>query len=423
MPTRERITRLPFLVIVYAIARASAVWGLTPQRFPDTEGYLHLSFLSPTSRLWPVPLVYAAVTDDALRVAVHVVAGVLAWALLASVLSRSSRFPGAVRILVLVVGLAPQVIRYDLTILSESLAISLAVATVALLVRAADRGTPDLLLALVGVVFCMTRPQHLLFLFAAAAVVTVRAALTKKAPGAVGIILVIAAVPGIVMLRANRPMSELNMYTVLTERVLTDDARFTWFTSHGMPDIPGMREAQSYDFVEQLPVELRDRLNLPPGQTPPSLMRVGGLQLAEWVRKDGWSTYVRFVVSHPDDTRVRLSDLADPTLDPVNDDFLPLASRRVVPRWLFAPWKLCVLLAGAGLVFSLGARNRRRAGVLLLCAGGTAALYAVNVLTSGIEHPRHVSTAAVLVRVCALVAVSMTVRRDRAHEPDAPTTV
>lgn len=421
MRTRDHLTRLPLLVLVYAVARTAVVWGLTPQRFPDTEGYLHLDFLTPSFRLWPVPLVYALVHSDVLRVAVHVGAGVAAWGLLASVLSSGSRFPGTVRVLVLLVGLAPQVVRYDLTILSESLAISLGVATVALLVRSAERGGPDLLTAVVFVVFAMTRPQHLLLLFMVGAVVLVRAVVRRAVPGVVGIIVLCASVAGGLMLKSNSPMSDLNMYTVLTERVLNDDARFAWFTAHGMPDVPGMREAQAYDYIEQLPADVRGYLAVPAGQAPPSLMRVGGMDLARWVHNHGWSTYARYVISHPADTRARLTALAGPTMDPANDDFLPLASRAVVPRWLFPPWELCAVVTAAGAVFLLGARNRRRVGALLVCAAGTFFLYAVNVMSSGIEHPRHVTLAAVLARVCVLVAVAGVLRRgtDPAPEPTA----
>lgn len=423
MRTADRLTRLPVLAAVYLGMRVSAVWGLTPAIFADTTGYLSVEFLTPRARLWPVPLVYSLVRSDPARVAVHVVAGTVAWVLLASVLASRSKFPGAVRTLVLLAGLAPQVIRYDLTILSESLAISVAVATVALGVRAALHRTVDALFLVSFVVFCMLRPQHLLFLFIAAAWILFRSAVRRTLPGLAGILLVGAALLGGIMLGGNRPTGELNLYTVIVERVLTDDARFAWFVDHGMPDVPGMREAQSYDYREQLPQDLVDYLGLPVGQAPPSLMRAGGMELARWVRADGWSTYARYVVSHPSDTRARLAGLADPTLDPRNDDFLPLASRTVAPRWLFIPWKVCAVTVAAGLLLALGAADRDRMLLLFSLAGGTSVLYVANALTSGIEHPRHMSTVAVLVRVSALVAVSGVLVRRTDDAAAAPTTV
>ena len=418
-----RLTGLPLLAVAYAAARASVVLGIAPVRFPDSTGYLALDFLSPEARLWPVPLVYSLVRSDAARVGIHVLAGVVAWVLLAHVLSARSRFPGTARAVVLAVGLAPQVVRYDLTILSESLAISAAVATVALGVRAARRRSADPLFIAVFTVFCMTRPQHLLLLFAAAAVVLVRTAVRRALPGLTATVILVAAALGGVMLHGNRPTSELNFYTVVVERVLNDDSRFAWFVAHGMPEIPGMRQAQSYDYPEQLPADVARYLRVPTGQAPPSLMRVGGMKFAEWVRADGWRTYAEFVITHPTDTRARLSGLADPTLDPPNDDFLPLLSRTVMARWVFVPWQACAVIALAGIVMAIGAADRARMRILLACTAATFVLYSSNALTSGIEHPRHMSTVAVLVRLAALVALSQMFTARNATTEDQTATV
>ena len=411
------------LAVAYAGARTSVVAGLTPVRFPDSTGYLTVDFLSPEARLWPVPLVFSLVRSDAARVGIHVLAGVAAWVLLARILSTRSRFPGTIRVLVLIAGLAPQVVRYDLTILSESLAISAAVASVALGVRAAGRRGADPLFIAMFVVFCMMRPQHLLLLFAAAMFVTVRTVVRRAFPGLGAAVIIVAAVLGGIMLGGNRPTSELNFYTVIVERVLNDDARFAWFVQHGMPEIPGMRQAQSYDYPDQLPEDVARYLQVPVGQAPPSLMRVGGMTFAEWVRDDGWATYVEYVVTHPSDTRVRLSGLADPTLDPPNDDFLPLLSRTVVPRWIFVPWQACAVIVLAGLAMAVGAADRARMRVLLACGAATFVLYSANALTSGIEHPRHMSTVAVLVRLAALVALSQVFTARTANAEDPTTTV
>ena len=247
---------------------------------------------------------------------------------------------------------------------------------------------------------------------AAAGIVVARSAGKRAFPGALGIMILGASVIGFWQFRANRPTGELNLYTVVTERVMNDDARFAWFVAHGMPDVPGMRQAQSYDYVEQVPPELLTYLQLPAGQAPPALIRVGGMQFAQWVRHHGWSTYARYVLTHPSDTKARILDLASPTLDPVNDDFLPLDSRTIVPRWLFAPWKLCLVTAAAGAVFAVLTGRLRRAGMLTSMVLSTAIIYCAAMLTSGIEHPRHASMVAVLFRVCALAGAAELVRRD-----------
>ena len=414
MPSLARFTRLPVMATVYVLMRAAAVWGLHPATFPDSAGYQHLDLTYPVARTWPVPFLFSVVRSDPMRVGMHVLLGALAWTWLARTLSRGSRLPVTVSVATFALGLVPQVIRYDLAVLSESLAITIAVATAAATLDAADgrsRGAAIRWVLLLSV-FSMVRPQHMPVLLVAAAVVLVRCAGKRALPGALGFLVLGASVVGVVQFRANRPTGDLNLYTVLVERVLNDDARFAWFVGNGMPDVPGMRAAQTYDYVEQVPGEILAYLQLPVGQAPPSLVRVGGITLARWVREHGWSTYLRYVVTHPSDTAARVAGLATPVLDPANDDFLPLDSRGVMPRWLFVPWKICAALAALGAGFAVVTGRLRRAGALSGILTATAVIYCTAMLTSGIEHPRHASMVAVLLRVCALAGFAGILRRD-----------
>lgn len=130
------------------------------------------------------------------------------------------------------------------------------------------------------------------------------------------------------------------------------------------------------------------------------------MDLARWVHDDGWSTYARWLLTHPSTTWSRLVDLAGPTLDVADDGFLPLGSRTVVPRVFFVPTVVCILVTLIGaLLAALGGR-RRTAAALAAVLGGALTLYAVAMLTSGIEHPRHAVVAAVLVRVAALAGAA-----------------
>ena len=162
------------LALAHLAVRAAAVWGRTPARFPDTAGYLVFDPFTPSSRLWPVTLAYWLVRNDAARVVLQVIAGTVAWAWLAAVLSRESRFPGTVRIVTLLLGVVPQVSRYDLAVLSESLSVSLGVALVAATVDLARRPRPGARWAwtAVFVTFAMARQQHLPLLFVAALALT-----------------------------------------------------------------------------------------------------------------------------------------------------------------------------------------------------------------------------------------------------------
>lgn len=406
------------LALAHLAVRAATVWGRTPARFPDTAGYLEFDPLTPSSRLWPVTLAYWLVRNDAARVALQVLAGTAAWVWLAAVLSRGSRFAAPVRVITLLLGLVPHVSRYDLAILSESLSISLGVALVAATMDVARRPRPGARWAwtAVFVTFAMSRQQHLPLLFLAAAAVITSAAVQRRSPSVRGLVLVVTGLVGFVQLSTTSALSTLNMYTVLAERVITDDTRYAWFVEQGMPDVPGMREAGGYDYADQVPAELLADAGFPPEQVPPSLLRVGGRPLLGWVRDRGWRTLARWLVTHPGDTRDRLLELADPALHPPNDDFLPLDTRAVVPRGLFPPWELSTVMTAAGTVFLLGSSRRREAVAVGALLATVSLLYALAVMGSGIEHPRHAAVSAAMLVATALTSVCACLQGRRTDE-------
>ena len=394
------------------------MWGRTPARFPDTAGYLVFDPFTPSSRLWPVTLAYWLVRNDAARVVLQVIAGTVAWAWLAAVLSRESRFPGTVRIVTLLLGVVPQVSRYDLALLSESLSVSLGVALVAATVDLARRPRPGARWAwtAVFVTFAMARQQHLPHLFVAALALTFVSATRRGLPRLRALVVIAAALVGFVQLSATSALSTLNLYTVLAERVITDDAAYSWFVAHGMPDVTGMREAVGYDYADQVPAELLADAGFPPEQAPPSLLRVGGQPLLGWVRDHGWRTLARWLVTHPGDTRDRLLDLAGPTLHPPNDDFLPLDTRTVVPRWLLPPWEVSAAAVLAGAVFLLGSSRRRESAAVMSLFASVVFLYALAVNGSGIEHPRHAAVSAAMLVATALASVCACLQGRRTEE-------
>lgn len=400
---------MPFVAFAYAVLRSTAVLGLSPARFPDSAGYLTLDLSTPIARPLPVPLVYVLASTDTVRVGVQVVLGIAAWMWLARELSEGSRRPGTVRWMTAVVGLTPQVIRFDLAILAESLTVTAGTALVAATVRASRTGkTPASSPGWVAVfvVFAMVRPHHMVILLAVAATVAVRSLAARRSPGVLGAVMLLVAVLGLQQLRSNTPTSNLNLYTVLTERVVTDPAATQWFVSNGMPAVDLIDNPLAYDTPDLLAPELLRVLDLPEGQMPPRLMRLGGMPLAQWVRDDGWTTYARWLATHPADNWSRLVDLAGPTLDVADDGFLPLGSRTVVPRVFFVPTVVCIIVTLLG-ALAVALRRRPRDAVMSVAVmGGALALYAVAMTTSGIEHPRHAAVAAVLVRLAALVGAA-----------------
>lgn len=411
----RRFLRLPagarFLwlaTFAYFVLRGAASWGRPVAIFPDTAGYESLVFRGSNARFWPVPLAFHVVSGAGARVLLHVLVGTVAWTGFAAIASRRTRWPRAVTIVILAIGLTPQVVRWDLALLSESLGISFTIAAVAAtLWMAADPSVASRLSWFIAVVLCaFTRPTHLVVLLACAAGAVVVAVSSRGRRMLVAtVVLVTASAWGWMLLVGNRSTSELNLYTILAERVATNDGRYSWFTGHGMPDIPGVREAEGYDFAGELPAELATFVGLPVGQQPPAIIRAGGLPLASWVRSHGWRVYGRYVVTHAGDSWSRISSLAAPTLDPPNDDFLPLDSRSVMPRAMFRSWWLWSV-AGIAAIAAGAARpgGGRVVRALVAMACTTSAVFAVTVLCSGIEHQRHAATVAVLVRVITLAA-------------------
>lgn len=403
-----RRSPLPTALVAYAVLRALAVAGQPVARFPDTDGWLILTWWGENTRLWPVPAVFTLAGSDGARVAVQFALGTAAWAFLAITLARVSRFPRATGLVTLAVGLSPQVTRWDLAILSESLGITSSVVAVAFTVRLVRRQSSVMWLAAVSIVG-LTRPTQVIVVLACAVVcvfVAVRSRARRLAVPA--FVLTLVSVWGLALVNGNASTGHLNVYTVLANDVATSDDRWAWFVDAGMPDVAGARDAVGYDFAGALPDDLAAVVDLPVGQQPPAIVRVGGIELAEWVRDHGVSTLTRWSFTHPADVLIVAATRADAVLSPSNDDFLPLETRTTWPRAAFGPWQVWV---GAWATAVVVAVLRRRAGreVRAIVAMGTlvAAVYLVTMTYSGIEHQRHGATVAVAVRTVALASIAL----------------
>ena len=416
---RYRMRRFAFLsrtqtfpvvaIFVYFLIRSTASVGHVAGHFPDSLSYETLTFVGKGDRFWSVPLFYSWFTTEESRVFVQVLVGTCAWGALALTLARRSAFSRSVIAITLFLGLAPQVIRYDLAILSESLGISFAVMAVATTLWICDSpGTLARVCLCASVTLCVfTRPTHLVVVTALLCGAIVSIAMSKgrrHIPTVIALSFLLSW--GLVQLNGNKPYSTLNFYTVLMDRIIPSDARYQWFVSEGMPDVPGVRESSGYDFQGSLDPHLLNIVKLPEGQQPPSVIRAGGTSLATWVVDHGWKTYGKFIVTHPSDTWERFTELSSPTLAAANDDFLPLENGAMQTRSFFMPWKLWAPVGLIALAFT-AIRPLHRKRTLALCGMAliTAVLYAATVLTAGIEHQRHAVTVAVLLRVLALAAV------------------
>jgi len=303
---------------------------------------------------------------------VQVILGMSAWIFLASVLSSLTRYGRTAFALTLVLGLSPQVIRYDVAMLSESLSITFAVTAVAAtLYRLRTKSM------LSAVIWCtaltmsaLSRPTHLIVVAVCllpSFITFVRSRGRKVTLTMVALLTLFMA--GIVSLRTTSHVSLLNMYTVVSSRVLSDENRFSWFVERGMPNIPNMRSATGYDYAGDLPPDVAAVVQLPVDQQPPQLMRVGGVELATWLKDNGWRTLAQYLITHPTDALSHASP--------------------------------CAALI-AGLV------QRQARSMALLIAGflfATWSIYFVTVHTSGIEHVRHATTVSTMIRVLGLVSL------------------
>jgi hypothetical protein len=384
-------------------------------RFPDTAAYETFHFLGEIDRFWSVPFLYSFVDSDAGRVALQVGIATAAWSWCALILSTMSQYSRTVLTTVLLLGLSPQVVRYDLALLSESLGISFFVLTIAASLHLRkNRNSFSVIIWLVSLTLCVyTRPVHIWVLVVGLLPpVATFIARRGRTVSLTTVTLLIITGGAFLQLRANNSTSALNFYTVLQERVITNDSRFEWFTQQGMPVSPEMRDSTGYDFTEQFPSEVAAIIPLPEGQVPPTLMRVGGVPLAEWVQDNGWKTYAHYVLTHPADTFSRLTSLTNATLSPPNDDFLPLENGPMIPRVLFGSWELWSLLSASALVVVFLKSRKDFLYLASMCAT-LVAVYATSLLASGIEHPRHSVTSAVALRLIAIVALVYALPRVR----------
>ena len=407
------LLRMPWFAVTAAavalIVRAMASVSQNAVRYPDSVGYDTVKFFTHTDRPWPIPFVFSLAGSDSLRIVFQVLLGTVAWVFLAWVLASISRFPRTAFASTLLLGVSPQIIRYDVAILSESLSITFAVtALAATLYRLHTRTMVSNVMWGTALTLCvLSRPTHFVVVIVClvpSTIAFVHARARKITMTTLALLALFGA--GIVSLRTTSHVSLLNMYTVISSRVISDDDRFAWFVERGMPNIPNMRTATGYDYAEELPADVAAIVQLPVGQQPPQLMRVGGVQLATWLKNNGWREWSRYLITHPSDAFAHAKQLAGPTLNPPNGDFLPLKNGAMIPQSIFLTWQLWTLLSCVALLAGfLRPKTRRTSQLLIACMLTTWSIYFITVHTSGIEHVRHAVTVSAMIRILGLASL------------------
>lgn len=391
----------------YVVIRIAGVVGTSPVRFGDSAGYTRVSLLHPGMRTWPVPLLYSVLRDDTNRVVAQAVVGCAVWVLFARLATRRSRFPATTGAAILAVGLAPQVTRFDTAILSESFAISAAVLLMATLVGTVHSRNWRVPALCAWVVFVMIRPENLVVGVAAGVAAVLAILLRRHVPSLAVLVVLVTGVAAAQQLGSITTVRDLNMYTVLATRVMNDSARYAWFVDHGMPNIPGIRLVDGYDYSFRVPDDLRSYLGIPDEQDVPAIVIAGGMDLARWVHTDSWPTYARRVVTHPRETWDLVSSYAGPSLNARSHTFLPTTNRRIVPDWVFGRWQWWMLASVTGLLSLVVLSRTRELLAVSVVTLSTVIIFPLVTVASGIEQQRHAAVVAVMVRLAALAALAL----------------
>ena len=215
----------------------------------------------------------------------QVVLAAAAWWVLASVASsliRDRRLSIALRVVVLMLGLAAPVVSWNSLLLSESVAISLTALLIAAWIRysRAPRWQTAATALTVTLFWTFTRQPHVLLcgLIAVVAVVAwARASDSRRLKAVVASTLIAIAVAGFVEINRNQSISRTNVGSIIQNRILLNKGWTKWFVAHGMPYSPSIAKYAGVPFHYQHE----------------------NTQYFDWIDTDGTSTYLRFVLTHP----------------------------------------------------------------------------------------------------------------------------
>lgn len=279
----------------------------------NTPAYPFVSLLGHAMRPWPVPLFYALVPNDTLRMVAQVTLSIVAWLVLATTagaLMRNRWLRAVTFGSVLGFGSSVYVLNWDFEILAESLTISFAALTLAAWLRFTRRPSGANSTAAVTslTVLMFLRPQ-LLPLVAFIAIVVLVSAFRSTAGSSAKIIVATAlslvVLWGFVVVRNVEETSQhrpemvgvftQNFVFVLQNRIQPDPETYKWFRDNGMPE-PHIEKVTGPD----------------DGGIQAVMRRYSAdRELIDWIVRDGQTAMLKFSVVHPDKFPARfVSDMA-----------------------------------------------------------------------------------------------------------------
>jgi hypothetical protein len=389
------------ILAAYVALRAIAAIGVPAMRHLDTASWLRLDFSGAEIRLWTVPLFFKILPNDPLREAGQVGLSIVGWVSLAGMTAWSvvnSRLKIVAFGIVLIVSLMPQVTSWDVTILGESVAISVTVGAIAawwLFAMRPTKATASLVCAVV-VLWAFLRHTNVVVTIPIA-VILGASLLVPRARALRAVILVVVAITlvwGVPTFGKNSYNEDEVLLTVLSERILPSPERTAWFAEHGMPATEDVRSlAGAFEGQGSVPFRENKRF-------------------FRWVVKHGRTTYFEFLRTHPGYVLVLpITDAigSSAVLSSTHDVYgFP---RSVLPtpfeEALFGePWTLIVLTAGvvalAMLAFGVRGWTLRELvpGIAFVLS---VVLYWVTFHGVASEPLRHYTLAAVAIRISLIL--------------------
>jgi hypothetical protein len=275
-------------------------------------------------------------------------------------------------------GLTSPVTSWDRALLSESLSISLAVVLTALVVRCFAAPTRRVVVttAVVGVVWALARQNNALVLGALGVLVLVVVVVVRprrRLLAALGAAFVVTGLVGVVMATSETTIQRANTTQIIVRRLLPDASYRVWLFDHGLPRT---------EVVERY-AEAGE-----PGDYGEIYRRFFALvtdpEFEAWLRRDGSSTYLRFVAAHPGYVVSTLFTDHDPVRGLMTGADVQ-ESRSTLVDALDALWwprsPVAQVLSGLALTALVGVivTSRRRAGALPSGAGAAGCVIGAGV--------------------------------------------
>jgi hypothetical protein len=305
-------SRLRFFVLggaAYVGLRLAAYLPSSIGVWPDTGTYLKTAndpllsadFLAGWRPL-TVPLLYKVLPDsDSARAIAQLVISIMCWLSLAAAVAWNVRRPGLREVafgLVLLFSLSVWITQWDRVILSDSLSLSLAAASLAAwlaLVRAPSLWTVAAVLVAMGFLAFTRDSESSMALMAAPFALAWAVVGGRRKEGAMltaGLLAIVAAAWAAQSSDAAEPRRQIPILNVIGVRVLPSPDERRWFLDHGMP-LPDEVAAFAGTPLATGPEE-------PPLQPGKPLREEPEIaDFLRWVSDEGRQTLVSYLIAHP----------------------------------------------------------------------------------------------------------------------------